>query len=1001
MRRRISLYIGGELADISDENLVLMNYALTDLYNPSVIRNAYSQTITLPGTPQNNRILGESFRLDRAVMMGGGSGTAFDPSARTPFTIFNELGEAMASGYCKLTDIKVTHGIPQYSVQFYGSLGSFLYGLAQKSDGEKMTLADLDYTGGGDAEFDFTINAAAVADAWDMLINGIINITASAHLATANLKTDGSTGTGGASRYVDTFPVVQGKTYKVSGRRLASTGFSGIVAFDTNGLVIGHWQDGGGTANDFVDYELTMPPGAVSIKVQGDTSHQDAEVTLNDPMWDVINFAPALNGIPANFSADKAVADPDDFGLSHPISGHNTKGGYTLVNFPAALDEWAVKDLRSYLQRPVISVEKILTAIANANNNGGWSVDLSDVAASPYLKTWLTLPMLPSLGGFKQMESAATISQRTTGATMNTKVAVFDVSGVSPNALVRAKMTFKPQITLDSTPAENALSLFFRDRVCGLDGNMTQVVFVQAIAYASDNTKVGASRSYMEMYNPRSISPSAIASAVGYTPDAMNTEYSSIAVDIQNYFRESGNVYEKDNRFTIEVEAVDIARIDIVAKAYVLFISDYNNIIPVGSAGTPAVFLANYGSSQFYNATAADYDGATAEAYIVGADTLRSGASITKRLLLSTTRTPADYLVALCRMCGFSILTDDGAKVARIVSRNTLFDGETIDLSGRVDTQEIGITPLAYDRKWYSLGMTPVGGAFEKQYKEITGRDYGSQRIDTNYNFDSEEKKLLDGVALKSAAAILDTNKYWNIIEDGNSALIPSPFIDPEVTYTLWDTADGKNLETAISAPIGTATISYFNSAHQNYDARTKAEFRDAKNSPVDGADVLLFFDGDKHYDRFALTDDLPVMNVVNDGKPCWILAQNTDGLDIPVFSRYKIYNDAVTDSLDFGVPQQVSIPDLVYDPSATISDRLWKAWLSDRLDKDGKVLRCKVDMRGLQVGAGLLRKFWYFRNAVWVLSKISNFSLTTFDLVDCEFVKVKDTTDYTNGQTI
>jgi hypothetical protein len=46
------------------------------------------------------------------------------------------------------------------------------------------------------------------------------------------------------------------------------------------------------------------------------------------------------------------------------------------------------------------------------------------------------------------------------------------------------------------------------------------------------------------------------------------------------------------------------------------------------------------------------------------------------------------------------------------------------------------------------------------------------------------------------------------------------------------------------------------------------------------------------------------------------------------------------------------------------------------------------------------MRNFYYFDSSWWVLNKIKNYSLTTEDLVECEFIKVKDISNYYNGQT-
>ena len=61
--------------------------------------------------------------------------------------------------------------------------------------------------------------------------------------------------------------------------------------------------------------------------------------------------------------------------------------------------------------------------------------------------------------------------------------------------------------------------------------------------------------------------------------------------------------------------------------------------------------------------------------------------------------------------------------------------------------------------------------------------------------------------------------------------------------------------------------------------------------------------------------------------------------------------------------------------------------------------MTCKVDLSGLQVGQDLLRKFYWYDGALWVLNEISNHSLTTYGPTECEFVQVRDKDNYLNGQ--
>ena len=171
MRRKISLYIADQLADLDDQSFILFNYTMDDLSNPTVVKNSFSQQISLKGTPANNRIFGEYYKGDRKwANTGGDSGVDYNAARKTPFTIYDEMGAILESGYVKLDSIERNGADIQYKVTLYGGLGSFFYALSYDAEGNRRTLADLDYLGTGDpTELDFIINYNAVLEAWRRL----------------------------------------------------------------------------------------------------------------------------------------------------------------------------------------------------------------------------------------------------------------------------------------------------------------------------------------------------------------------------------------------------------------------------------------------------------------------------------------------------------------------------------------------------------------------------------------------------------------------------------------------------------------------------------------------------------------------------------------------------------------------------------------------------------------------------------------------------------------
>lgn len=304
MRRKISLYIAGRLVDLDDQSFILFNYTMEDLTNPTIIRNSFSQQVTLKGTPNNNKIFGDIFRLDRVTQYGDSStGACFSAIRKTPFTIYNELNEIVESGYIKLDEVTRNRDMVEYKITMYGGLGLFFYNLMYKEDGSKKTLADIRYRYG----------------------NG-------------------------------------GYTF--------IPGYFGQVG-------------GYGMLQDAWAY-LRDPEG------------YDFEAV--DNWWpNIINFAPAYNGLPDKFSADKAVVKRESFG-NMPIMNPKSGAESNLMLFTNPHTEWEIKDLRWYLQRPVIRVKAIFDAASDPENNGGWNVAIDQdlKRLDIYDAAWMTLPLIPA-----------------------------------------------------------------------------------------------------------------------------------------------------------------------------------------------------------------------------------------------------------------------------------------------------------------------------------------------------------------------------------------------------------------------------------------------------------------------------------------------------------------------------------------------------------------------------------------------------------------------------
>ena len=914
MRRRVSLYIVDRLVDLDDGSFILFNWAQEDLSNPTVVKNSYTQQITLKGTPGNNAIFGDYFRVDRRMYdTAARTGVGFNPSARTPFTLYNELNEVLQSGYVKLDQVSVSGQDIQYQVTLYGGLGSFFYALSYDEEGNKRTLADLDYLGLSNpaSELDFQINASAVRSAWNSLSSG-----------------------------------------SVSG------------------------------------------------------------------MWSVINFAPCYNGIPeGNFSADKAIAMTSKLGLQDAYTDddgreYKSDGGYTLISFESEYDEWAVKDLRSYLQRPVFSIRAFLEAVCNPDNNGGYDVDMSAIEASsdfPYRDLWMTLPMLPDVEYEASSQRDLTLVSYS-GTSLNP--ATFTVPGtVASGAVVTASISFYLQYTVQDL-VKSSLELY------QTAGNLyyRTVLFIQVVAYDGDGSAVGGSL-VKSIFHRTGVTvnyddPADMAVQVGFTPwyqEEDSPMFESSPMD-SNFIGRSSTTYRFPTRMDFSIEAQNAVEFKVMVAAYAVVsrVADGVEYTEEVNGGTTsaATFYIKSGTDPVNTnvASATTIVEGTPGTAVISADTIRSNADITKATLLSLEYTPAEYLLSFCKMFGLLFTYDNASRKVTIMRRNDFYQDETVDLTDRVDrSQDITVRPITFDAKWYVFSLESDGGEMSDRYKDLYGQAYGIQRVNTGYDFDANTTELLDGCVFRSAVTVLESSKYFNTMENLSGRFQPSVFQDKGSTYSLYD-SEMESVELDVPVLPRNATVEYFNPANAGYDmaGASKLQLHDSDGKPVDGSGILVMMKGTASYPYFNLSDDDSRMFMLNDGEPCWYLNPGpSSGLSIPVFGAYLYDSQGmeITRSLDFGVPQELYIPGLEYPQGSTIYAQAWQKYLADRYDVNTKVMTCKVDFQGMQVGQELLRKFYYYGGSLWVINSISNYSMTTWDLAEVELVQVQDKDNYLNGQ--
>ena len=154
------------------------------------------------------------------------------------------------------------------------------------------------------------------------------------------------------------------------------------------------------------------------------------------------------------------------------------------------------------------------------------------------------------------------------------------------------------------------------------------------------------------------------------------------------------------------------------------------------------------------------------------------------------------------------------------------------------------------------------------------------------------------------------------------------------------------------------------------------------------------------------ISDDLSEMALLNEKTACFLWTDKETYNDekiavrktrLPQYISYRIdKNNNVTESLDFGLPREMYVDKVNYSEDTTIYVNFWDSFYRDQFNVNTKKVTCYVKLE--RAKQDLLRKFYFFDNAIWLLNKIDSYDVTSYGTTRCEFIKVQDMNNYLYG---
>lgn len=150
------LFIEGRQVDLMQDEPLLITREIADIREPMQRSADWSKTFTIPGTSENNKLLGHIFDINQEQLNSGTQfGPDYNPNKKaTAWATVSEL--EMLRGFVRLLNISVTRrGEIQYEISFHGVLADMFTRLGLRR------LEELEFS-----EYNHILSKSAIKNSW-------------------------------------------------------------------------------------------------------------------------------------------------------------------------------------------------------------------------------------------------------------------------------------------------------------------------------------------------------------------------------------------------------------------------------------------------------------------------------------------------------------------------------------------------------------------------------------------------------------------------------------------------------------------------------------------------------------------------------------------------------------------------------------------------------------------------------------------------------------------
>lgn len=354
-------------------------------------------------------------------------------------------------------------------------------------------------------------------------------------------------------------------------------------------------------------------------------------------------------------------------------------------------------------------------------------------------------------------------------------------------------------------------------------------------------------------------------------------------------------------------------------------------------------------------------------------ENLRTGSSVSLYRVFPKDVTLCDVLLNYSKMFGLVWDIKEEEKTITVMSRNRFFeDYRILDWSGKIDrSKEFKAIPLNFDKRYVEFNFGDGDCGRLKKYESTYQISYGSKKLDTGFEFNSETNELMENLTPSVICQKKQYSKMMNTeYEDRPNFMGYSYMVYPQEHYVDNDD-EGKGA--------GMSGAFYFRNGTFLPDERLS-------NWDLDGYHVI------------TITDD--TQHMIQTQEFCW----NSCGDDtvmcryLPDVSTISKEYDGQRYSVHFESPKEYYFD----TPNGNVNyiyHSFWENYINERYCSQNKKLTAYVYISIDEFKDIDFREFIKIDNILYHIDKIYDFNFNSDAPVKMDLVQVWDLSAYTQGQ--